>query len=120
MGPPEVIWSKPPRLVQTLLNVSKDGGSTTSALALPVLGRGEGPPQPAGHAPRNTAQDTVVLRRSKGTLVAHGQLGVRQDFTCKAAFQLVAPPPARPRARGCSSSGGDGGTSSEHLTLIPN
>ena len=68
--------------VQTLLNVSKDGDPTTSALALPVLDRGEGPLQPADHT-LNTAQETVVLR-SESTLGAPGQLGVHQDPSSKA------------------------------------
>ena len=99
MGPLEVSWSNSPAQVGPLtagcpgphpntFEYLQDGDSTASALALPVLGRRKGPPQPGGNAP-NAAQDTVVLC-SKGTLVACGQLGVHQDLSSKATFQLVA------------------------------
>lgn len=47
-----------------------------------------------GNAPPNTAQDTIRLPCSKGTLLAYGQLAVHKDtqvLCCKAVFQSMDP-----------------------------
>jgi len=48
-------------------------------------------PRPAGNTLPSTAQGSAGLPCCKGTLLAHGQLGVHQDLSCWAGSQLVSP-----------------------------
>ena len=63
----------------------------------PHQGRVEGEenlPQPAGHTPLNSPQDPIGIPGNQGTLLAYGQLVVRQHSQVplhRAALQQVSP-----------------------------